>query len=142
MATRYPSKVDTWLAALMLAAFVVMVVGVQGAYRDGEYVGVLVGFGAICLVVALTWPTDYTLFQREIVVRSGLIRYRIPYSSIVEVKPSRAMWSAPAWSLDRLLIRCGKKMFLISPVDKWGFMADVAKHDPGLVYEDGVVRRV
>ena len=125
----------------MAVGFIVMLMGVIAALREGQYWAVLIGLSTAGLVGALCWPTDYTLYPQEIVIRSGLIRYRVPYHAIVEVRPSRAMWSAPAWSLDRLLIRCGRKMYLISPVDKWGFMAEVAARDPGLVYQDGTVRR-
>jgi hypothetical protein len=79
------------------------------------------------LVVALlAWPTRYELHEQELVIRSGVIRYRIPYSEIRAVTPSRNPLSAPAWSLDRLRIDRKRGYALISPRDKEGFLRVLA----------------
>lgn len=67
-----------------------------------------------------------------LLVRSGLLRYRIPLEEISEVRPSTEAWSSPAWSLDRLKVvyptRSGfHRSLLISRRDRDGFLDELAR---------------
>lgn len=96
-------------------------------------VGALTGL----TVLLLTYPLYYKITGDELVVRCGLlVNQHIPLSAIVLVQPTRNPLSAPAWSLDRLrvayLIQGREKFTLISPLDKFAFLRDLAAVTPGL----------
>jgi hypothetical protein len=81
-------------------------------------------------------PTRYELHADQLVVRSGVLRYRAPYGEIRSVVPSRAIWSSPAWSLDRLWISRHRGMdLLISPRDKQRFLVELQCRAPHLRLE-------
>lgn len=128
-AVQFPTRVDNWLVAVLVLALVISIASVLvSATRDprGATVAGVVVFGAFVLVGALALPTRYTLHERELVIRSGVLRYRIPFESIRRVYPTGNALSAPAWSLDRLGIEYRKKrgwsLALISPDRKEEFM--------------------
>jgi len=67
-----------------------------------------------------------------LLVRSGLLRYKIPLTEISEVRPSAEVRTSPAWSLDRLKVvyrtRSGFHQFLlISPRDRDGFLDELTR---------------
>lgn len=72
-------------------------------------------------------PCIYTLAADHLLVRSGLIRQRIPYRAIDDIAPSRNPLSAPALSLDRVRIAAGNDSTLVSPKDKAGFIKELSR---------------
>lgn len=68
----------------------------------------LVTAGVTLLVVGgigtLTFPCEFVIEADHLLVRSCVIRYRIPYRDITCVAPSSAPWSAPALSLRRVKV--------------------------------------
>ena len=137
----FPTKVDAWLAAVLGGSFVLAVgsaVPVVATATDPSValiaiVPLVLSFG---LVALLALPTRYELHERELVVRSGVIRYRAPYLDIRGVEPTRTIFSAPAWSLDRLAVSYGTGLDLvISPRDKAGFLNALHKRVPHLRLE-------
>lgn len=141
----YPSKVDAWIAAVLLVAPVVTLIAGFAALSAGAGI---VGFAGFAFMLAvyfgLVWPMRYGITDEAIVVRHGVIRQRIKLADITEVKPTRSPLSSPALSLDRIAIRFGQGFFksaMISPADKQGFMDELAQR-AGLVRDgDGLVRR-
>lgn len=123
------SKIDLWLLMVAVAATALVVVAATRAplAETGKILGILLS--GIPLLLLLWYPlcnTRYTLDEQNLTVRSGLFRWNIPIASIQSVAPSRDMASAPALSLDRLLIRYSQdgqpRSILISPVDQTMFM--------------------
>ncbi len=146
----YPTKVDGWLK-FVSAAYIVLSIGLP-AWHLGSMISVGEPFdsGVIVLplaVLALMWmiayPCEYAFEPKSLVVRSGLLRIRIPLLAITRVSPSRNPLSAPAWSLDRLDIRYGRtKRVLISPRRRAAFLADLERRAPHLMREgDALVVR-
>lgn len=132
----YRSKKDAWLVLVVWAAVLLpFVLGVynlaipSGMARVGGYL-LFVGTLIAASILLLTYPLYYEITSSHLVVRSGVLRTKIPLSSIEEVRPTRNPLSAPAWSLDRLRIdyRKGGRVgfMLISPQDKARFMCDLA----------------
>lgn len=124
---RFPSKKDTWLAAVLLAALGLSCVSLTASFLAPEPapgLGVIVGILiAAALFVAWTWvATDYTLTSDELLVRSGPFRWRVRLDEVQEIRPTRNPLSSPALSLDRLEVRYNRGMLLISPADKDGFL--------------------
>ena len=134
---RFSSKIDLWLwGALALTlgacAFAVWTVGVRGPAMA------MVAMLAVC-VLALGLPvwivlgTCYELAERDLLIRSGPFRWRVPLGQIRAVAPSRSVLSAPALSLDRLRIAYGRAgSILISPRDKLQFLSELQRRCPGI----------
>ena len=75
-------------------------------------------------------------------IRSGVVRYRIPYVDLREVHPTNNPLSAPAWSLDRLKLVRNRGYALISPDDKPRFLHELARRAPHLTLQgDRLVAR-
>lgn len=130
MATVYRSKIDKWLLVVLVSAM-----GVAGFVTLGVYVGAPSNswwYGAVIAVLAIGLPawvllaTHYTFEGRELLVRSGPFKWRIPIAEITNVKPTSNPLSSPALSLDRLRIEYGRgRWIMVSPHDKEGFLGEV-----------------
>lgn len=139
----YPTRVDPWLK--FVAAAYVLVSIVPPAWHLGSVVGtaqpvdlglVLLPIGVLAAMWAIAYPCEYSFEEKCLVVRSGLLRIRIPLLAITTVRPSRTLASGPAWSFDRLEIRYGRtKRVVISPREKSAFVAELEKRAPHLIRE-------
>ncbi len=118
----YSSKVDWWLALLLAIAPVIALARVAAGGGMFEPLVLLVVY------VGLVFPMRYGISGDFLVIRSGLLRRRIPLASITRVAPSRNPLSSPALSLDRLEIRHGglSRRTLISPAERSHFIVDLA----------------
>lgn len=127
---KFVSKVDGWLAALMLVAGSMSLMAIALVMQRGAAYGVtaalLIGIPAIALPVWVFLQTDYQLTDEELLVRSGPLRWRVPLRDIQTIKPSRSWLSSPALSLDRLRIDCGRgRSLLVSPQEKERFLSAI-----------------
>ena len=126
----HPSKVDTWLALLLVCAMTpCLIVFVLAVYAGNSSdiaiasLAVVLGFGFPAWVM---FATHYTLTDSTLLVRCGPFRWQVPVAQIVSVTPTRNPLSSPALSLDRLRIDYGRgKSIMISPKDKASFMQDL-----------------
>lgn len=133
----FSTKVDTWLALVLVAALLVgsisTAAGMQAARTTAEAAAVLgMTLLAPLIVGVLSVPTRYELHREQLVIRSGILRYRYAYSDIRGVTPTHNPLSAPAWSLDRLRIDLPKRYALVSPADKSGFLLALSQRAPHL----------
>ncbi len=145
------SKKDAWLVGLVwggalapLGAGLFLVFAGGGDHGPG-WALVRVGVVAAAAVLLTTYPLNYEITTAELIARCGLMRWRVPLSSVAEVRPSRNPASAPTWSLDRLHVEYLKhgepRALYVSPEDKAAFMRDLADAAPGLeVRGDRLVR--
>jgi hypothetical protein len=78
------------------------------------------------LLLLVAWPVRYVLEQRELVIRFGALSARIPYANITDVQPTRSLLAAPALSRDRLQIVHTHGEAMVSPLDKDGFLRELA----------------
>lgn len=124
----FRSKVDTWLGVILAGAPFLTV------WQSGGR-GVFVPLLTIAVVYAcLVFPMSYKLTETALVVRSGFIVYRRPYVDIVALTPNSSPFSAPALSLDRILVQSrGKGSVNISPKDRERFLNELRKRAPHLV---------
>lgn len=118
---RFASERDTWLVVLGLSAAAVSVVALAPLFM-ADIVGAVkvVTAGLLILTVVLvSWVylgTYYVVEAGELKVRSGPFRWRILLEEIHRISPTRAPWSSPALSLNRLRIDYGDgKWILLSP---------------------------
>jgi hypothetical protein len=147
----YRSKKDLWLFGLVWGAVLApLAVGLFNVVAPGGNVElgwalVRVGVVTAAAVVFTTYPLEYEIAAGLLTARSGFMRWRVPLSSIQEVRPSRNPASAPAWSLDRLRVEYLKggstRTLYLSPEDKAAFLHGLADSTPGLeVRGDHAVR--
>lgn len=129
----YPSKVDWWLAVILVLIPVLEVATVIWSLISGDTAAILWSVGSAVFIVVLyalvVIPVRYGISDRELIIRFGLIRQRVPLAAITEVRPTRSPLSSPALSLDRLAIRT-RKGFLpaaqISPANREQFLKTLA----------------
>ena len=135
-ADTFPSKVDAWLAALLLASALLVLAAVVGTWprqaglaHAALLVAMLaVGAGLPLWVLA---ATGYRGDQDALAIRGGPFRWRIPLRDIRVVEPSRSWLSSPALSLDRLRIRHGRAgQVLVSPRDRQAFVQALRRRNP------------
>jgi hypothetical protein len=143
MMTRvFVSKKDPWLVSLIWgSAILPLVAGLLIVWTDLQAGSYLITISALTfiLLLAATFPLYYELTEHELVIRSGLFRWRVPLDRIHEVRPIRSLLSAPALSLDRLLIRFERRdggfgLAMISPRDRAGFLREVAARTHGMMF--------
>jgi len=144
----FPSKIDRWIAVLIIVPFAISAVVVSSALRANPPLpAVLLMVGVeilvLALIVGMLRSTRYEVTDREVIVRSTPFRWRIEIESIESIRPSRSPASSPAMSLDRLEIRySGDRRILISPRDREGFLAAVVARSRHLHRAGEHVRRV
>jgi hypothetical protein len=148
---QYPSKKDWWIVLIVAFTGVMLVSAAisQIASRGIDHPATWTLIGTtICYIAILhifTYPVYYEVTDRDLIIRSGLIRQTIPLSSIDEARPTRNPLSAPAWSLDRLHIeyrKKGKKTFvLISPENRNAFIRELARKSSDLELDGDTVIR-
>jgi membrane protein YdbS with pleckstrin-like domain len=127
-ARRFPSKIDMWLALVLVATLIVQL-GVLAYVLATEadtgtvLVAVLVTGGVMLLIGLTLARTYYEVAGNELRIVSGPFRWTIPIGDIHAVEDSRSPMSSPALSLDRLRIRYGgrNRSILVSPADKRRF---------------------
>jgi membrane protein YdbS with pleckstrin-like domain len=124
----FPSRVDWWLAAIPVigVAFVIFVGYRLQQIGSGAYI---VAFAVAALMVATTLliavPCVYVLEADALLIRSGVLRQRIPYQAITNLELSSSPMSSPALSLRRVKVSYGRASRLVSPVDREWFMRAV-----------------
>jgi hypothetical protein len=125
---RFRSKVDTWIVILMVVAIAFQVIAVGAAALQADDPAMTTGLillvvGVSGLLVWLLVGTHYTVDRDQIRIVSGPFRWKVPIDQITDVKTTRNPLSSPALSLDRILIRYGKRgRVMVSPADREGFL--------------------
>ena len=125
----YYSRVDWWIAALVVGSVLFcFVLGFYLLRADRTSAFILFGITALMVVITLLLviPCAYTLFDDHLLVQSGVIRYKIPYTDIRKIEKSSNPLSSPALSLRRVKITKKKGFLLISPPDRDQFIKDLS----------------
>ena len=133
-AKRFRSKVDTWILILMIVAIVFQVIAVGAAALQAD--DPLATTGLLLLVIGVSglmlWllvGTHYTVDRGYIRIASGPFRWKVPIEDITSIARTKNPLSSPALSLDRIMIRYGKRRrVMISPADRDGFLRAIG-HD-------------
>ena len=143
----YATKVDWWIALILVFTVVVLIASAATFFRGPAQTPLGLGIGILCLALAvwtgwIPFNTTYEIAQTELLIRSAGIRWRIPLDRIVEVFPTHNPLSSPACSLDRLRVNYRRpngrlRFVLISPREQQDFMQDLAEAVPGLDPQDG-----
>ena len=141
MTNTFPTERGSWLVALIWAGAVLAIVGGFAQLQAGAPAvvrGLVLVFliGAAGFMLWVLYATAYVLGEAELLVRSGPLRYRVSFSAIQSVTPSRDPRSSPAGSLDRLLIRWSPddRRLLISPARRLEFLQELSQRCPHLSF--------
>jgi hypothetical protein len=134
----FRSKVDRWMYIIIALTVVTPFAAVLPGYLRGQTGGRVFLVPAIALVVVtvlftcIAAPVRYTLSDGDLIIRSGLLRRRIPYGSIIGAVPTRNPMSSPALSVERLQVEFMGGYVLISPERKAEFLEELARRAPHL----------
>jgi len=125
----YPAKVDSWLWLLLIGASLGLIASggwIWTANRSEAIILIGAGVFDTILFALLLFPCHYTIGESEVIIRSGILRYRVPIGQVRSVTPTSSPLSAPAPSLKRLEIRLDNgKAYIISPKDREGFIREL-----------------
>lgn len=126
----YASKIDTWLALVIVSIVIACFIVFISVASSGSIVAILVSAPALIFGAGLPlWlmkSTVYTLTDETLFVKSGPFKWQVPVNQINSVTPTSNPLSSPALSLDRLRIEYGRwGSIMISPKDKEAFIQDL-----------------
>lgn len=130
MATVYASKIDGWLAAVLVLSMAISAWASVQVIVAGSAVAwwiVLLTAGAgVGLPLWILSSTNYTISPTHLRIKSGPFRWQIPIVDITGITPTSNPLSSPALSLDRLRIDYGRgASVMISPRNKEQFIRDI-----------------
>lgn len=134
----YKSAVDWWIGAVLVfaAAMVPLLLALAIIGFGRDYVGTAILAVSAAMMAAilsgLVYPVRYTTTPDRLIVQSGMVKYRIDYPDISTIEPTRAAWSSPALSLDRLKVKYGNSWLMISPAERKQFLEDIQRRAPQL----------
>jgi hypothetical protein len=134
----FPSRVDLGLVVLMAGGALLPLGAAAFLAWRGQSDGVvlLTVWGTVMtgLVAGLTAPVRYECRAAGLHIRSGWLRWDVPYAAIRGAARSYRPLCAPAWSLRRVRIGLDDGGFiLVSPPDRESFMDELAARCPHLV---------
>ena len=137
---RFESKRDLWLMLLLRVMPVVVLLIIadiwymKGRDMHGPFVGVvLLLIVEIFFFESIMRSTYYVIEGDTLLIRSGIVRWRVPIRSIRSITPTRSALSSPALSLDRLRIEYGGKAVMVSPEEKQRFIEALRAINPAIV---------
>jgi len=127
----YPSKIDWWLAGLLILTPIIPVSLGAYSFVSGDLnkgiIGILFGVGLAIVMGLFSIPCNYTITEKEIKIKCGLYRDRIQIEKIRKVFPTKNPLSAPTLSLKRIKIETDYSSYLISPKNREEFIQELEK---------------
>ena len=136
--TIFTSKIDFWLAFLILGSslLLILIPVWEWIYNNSSisrvlFISLFTMPGAILLLL-IFFNVKYSLSEDELFVKNGFSTQSISLKDITHITPTNSMLSAPALSLDRIEIRYKGDSIVISPKDKDGFYHAVQERVPAL----------
>lgn len=127
------SKKGFWLSLILWIPFPLTI---SGAIYEKEYSAVI-GLSVIYILIAWLWfDTKYIIKDTHIIIKCGPFKYpEVPIQEIKKIVHSRSPLSAPACSMDRILISYAKyDDILISPKNEALFIELLLEKNPKIVY--------
>lgn len=140
--TIFTSKIDFWLAFLILGSslLLVLVPVWEWMYNNSSIKRIifisLFTIPTALLLLVLFFNIKYTLTADTLLVKNGFSTQRISLKDITHITPTSSILSAPALSLDRIKIRYEGGSIVISPKDKDRFYRAIQERVPELKTND------
>ena len=126
---RYKAKIDWWIGASVVMG---LVAPVAVAATERAYWAYGLAIAVWVLVFGFCFPQSYETTATALVIRAGISKRTISYSTITAVRHSSDSRSALALSLDRVQIEYASGEQLIAPKDQEAFWADLESRAPQL----------
>lgn len=124
----YSSKLSIGLTVFTLSVIIGTSVFM---FLDGERISLLLNLIVLILIFILYKSTNYIIEGSILRVKSGFfINEKLSIKDISRIKETNNIMSAPAFSLDRLEIKYGRKSIIISPVKKSEFIKQLMAVNP------------
>jgi hypothetical protein len=114
----FSARFDTWLVIAVAAVLGLALHGASTGAPEERVFSLALVVGVVALMFLVGIPCRYTLADDHLLIRSGLVRQRIPYSDITDVAASRSLWAAPAPSLRRVKVSYHGGFQLVSPQER------------------------
>jgi len=130
--SKYPSKIDLWILILIIA-IPTSLIGLGIYTIENGTSGIITlasGVFFAFLMILLLVPLHYTITPEFLEIRYGIIKEKVKYEDIKEVRPTNDLTSAPALSLQRIEIVLEDKSKLISPQNRDQFIQEIQKKIP------------
>jgi len=140
--TIFTSKIDFWLAFLILGSslLLVLVPVWEWMYNNSSIKRIifisLFTIPTALLLLVLFFNIKYTLTADTLLVKNGFSTQSISLEDITHITPTSSTLSAPALSLDRIEIRYEGGSIVISPKDKDRFYRAIQERVPELKTDD------
>ena len=146
--TIFTSKIDFWLAFLILGSslLLVLVPVWEWMYNNSSIKRIifisLFTIPTALLLLVLFFNIKYTLTADTLLVKNGFSTQSISLEDITHITPTSSTLSAPALSLDRIEIRYEGGSIVISPKDKDRFYHAIQERVPALKTDgnDGLIK--
>ena len=130
----HTSKVSYGLLIfIFLLIFAPMIpVWIDGKITDKTTTSLVLMVVLFGFILHLFLSTTYTIDHGTLRIRSGIIPYRpIQISEIREIAKTKILYSSPAPSFDRIVIKYGNaRSIIVSPKDKVAFAKDLCHLNP------------
>lgn len=109
-----------------------------GAWVEKGFLPALLPLGILILVSWLWFGTRYILRDGKLITWAGFIPFpQIKVADIIKIKPTKSFISAPACSLDRILVQYSSSDYLIiSPKNKKEFIQALLAENPEIVLDE------
>lgn len=146
--TVFASKIDLWLASLILGSSLLLILVPVGEYIYNNssikriiFISFFTMPGAILLLL-IFFSVKYSLSDDELLVNYGFSTRSISLKDITQITPTNSKLSAPALSLDRIEIIYKGGSIVISPKDKDRFYYAIQERVPALKTDgnDGLIK--
>lgn len=137
MTKQHKSKISYGILAfitVLLAAPIIPIV-TEGVMDKDIALRLLIMLAVLVFVLHVFFQTTYTIEDGKLKVKSGIMKYRpIEISEIRELAKTKSLWSSPAPSLDRIIVKYGaNQRIILSPKDKVQFAIDLCDINPKIV---------
>ncbi|MBP2077778.1 PH domain-containing protein [Oceanobacillus polygoni] len=126
----FPSKKDKWLTIVIWG---IALLGFLTPLIKAQLMAALIMLFLGLFLLWFWFKTGYKIEGEKIKIYYGPIRQTIKINEIEVIIKSKAPLTAPALSMDRIQIRCGKyDIFSISPVDQDQFIKAITEINPDI----------
>ena len=132
------SKIDLWMHIVFIGTTLVIISLPYLYYKTTKDVSLIQSLlvtllpmlFSLLMLLPCYLNTYYQVDDHQLLVKSGLFSWKIPLSEIESIEPTHSFLSAPALSLDRLVIHYGDgKRVVVSPKDNQGFIEAVGRSE-------------
>lgn len=128
----YRSKVDAWLVVVCVA--VVAVCAVPMLVDEVSWVALVINLVVLAAVILPLFSIKYVIDDDKLTVSClWIFTETFAVSKIESIRTTRTFLSAPAASVDRIEIKCGRRSVIVSPLKREEFINHLCRINPDIV---------